>query len=341
MQMPGRRYSADSSSYRYGFNGKENDNEVKGEGNQQDYGMRIYDPRLGRFLLTDPITGEYAELTPYQFASNTPIQAIDLDGLEAAMMVFPKGTTSQQRDEAIRGYNQSLSGFVDGFVGSAWSSVKAVAQLFSTIPTPENIRAKAALVHAVTHPKETIKNIKVGFKQWTSALKSSDPYTRSHALGQGLEFGVEFLIPIPLAKGAAGTKVAGRTVSEILDAAKGITTRNLLEDYALSTKAYKGFENLNVVGGLQNHYYDLADKFGNIVDVTSTTAKSLSPSQFYNKLNNLQKVEGANNRILQIYVKEGQYTAEQIGSLSDKLSAYIKDYGLDKTKTTFKITPIK
>jgi hypothetical protein len=45
--MPGRTYTA--ASYKYGFNGKENDNEVKGEGNQQDYGMRIYDPRLGRF----------------------------------------------------------------------------------------------------------------------------------------------------------------------------------------------------------------------------------------------------------------------------------------------------
>ena len=82
MQMPGRKYSSSSSKYRYGFNGKENDNEVKGEGNQQDYGMRIYDPRLGRFLSQDPVTGEYPELTPYQFASNTPIRAIDLDGLE-------------------------------------------------------------------------------------------------------------------------------------------------------------------------------------------------------------------------------------------------------------------
>ncbi|MEZ2442984.1 RHS repeat-associated core domain-containing protein [Chitinophaga sp. RCC_12] len=45
--------------YRYGFNGKENDNEVKGEGNQQDYGMRIYDPRLGRFLSVDPLTKGY------------------------------------------------------------------------------------------------------------------------------------------------------------------------------------------------------------------------------------------------------------------------------------------
>jgi len=81
-QMAGRGYDLNNAAYRYGFNGKENDNEVKGAGNQQDYGMRIYDPRIGRFLSVDPITNQYPELTPYQFASNTPIQAIDLDGLE-------------------------------------------------------------------------------------------------------------------------------------------------------------------------------------------------------------------------------------------------------------------
>jgi RHS repeat-associated protein len=85
MLMPGRKYSADGS-YRYGFNGKENDNEVKGEGNQQDYGMRIYDPRLGRFLSVDPIARNFPMLTPFQFAANTPISAIDLDGLESAVV---------------------------------------------------------------------------------------------------------------------------------------------------------------------------------------------------------------------------------------------------------------
>jgi hypothetical protein len=44
--------------------------------------MRIYDPRLGRFLSVDPITRQYPELTPYQFASNRPIEGIDQDGLE-------------------------------------------------------------------------------------------------------------------------------------------------------------------------------------------------------------------------------------------------------------------
>jgi len=73
---------ANSGRYRYGFNGKENDNEVKGEGNQQDYGMRIYDPRLGRFLSFDPLFKEYNDLSPYHFAGNNPIQNLDRDGGE-------------------------------------------------------------------------------------------------------------------------------------------------------------------------------------------------------------------------------------------------------------------
>jgi RHS repeat-associated protein len=81
MMMPGRKYQA-GSGYRYGFNGKENDNEVKGEGNQQDYGMRIYDPRLGRFLSVDPLTSSYPWNSTYAFAENDVIRCSDLDGAE-------------------------------------------------------------------------------------------------------------------------------------------------------------------------------------------------------------------------------------------------------------------
>lgn len=45
--------------------------------------MRMLDTRICKFISVDPITKDYPELTPYQFASNTPIQAKDLDGLEA------------------------------------------------------------------------------------------------------------------------------------------------------------------------------------------------------------------------------------------------------------------
>lgn len=72
-----------NKSYTFGFNGKMNDNEVKGGlGNQQDYGMRIYDPRIGKFLSVDPLTNSYPWYTPYQFAGNKPIMAVDLDGAE-------------------------------------------------------------------------------------------------------------------------------------------------------------------------------------------------------------------------------------------------------------------
>jgi len=64
---------------------------VKGLGNQQDYGMRIYDPRIGRFLSVDPLTKSYPELTPYQFASNTPIGGIDLDGEEVKIVTVYHG----------------------------------------------------------------------------------------------------------------------------------------------------------------------------------------------------------------------------------------------------------
>ncbi len=76
MTIQARSYS--SSGYRYSFNGKETDEET---GNQ-DYGFRIYNPRTGKFLSEDPITMDYPWFTPYQFAGNKPIWAIDLDGLE-------------------------------------------------------------------------------------------------------------------------------------------------------------------------------------------------------------------------------------------------------------------
>jgi len=45
----------------------------------------VYDPRVGRFLSTDPLAREFASLSSYQYAMNTPIQATDLDGAEAKL----------------------------------------------------------------------------------------------------------------------------------------------------------------------------------------------------------------------------------------------------------------
>jgi RHS repeat-associated protein len=118
--------------YRFGFNGKENDKDVKGYGNQQDYGMRIYDPRLGRFLSVDPLTRDYAMLTPYQYASNNPVANIDIDGMEGALAVRfsmlrnaalrqPNKTNAKPVDNERAGLNlSSLKASKVGYEGTSW-----------------------------------------------------------------------------------------------------------------------------------------------------------------------------------------------------------------------------
>ena len=77
--MPGRSYS--SGAYRYGFNGKEKDKDLNSL-TAYDYGFRIYNPGIGKFLSVDPLAGSYPWYTPYQFAGNGPIENIDLEGAE-------------------------------------------------------------------------------------------------------------------------------------------------------------------------------------------------------------------------------------------------------------------
>ena len=62
-------YGDKRKGYRFGFNGKEQDSEVAGNGNSYDYGFRIYNPRIGKFLSVDPLTSSYPWYTPYQFAA--------------------------------------------------------------------------------------------------------------------------------------------------------------------------------------------------------------------------------------------------------------------------------
>ncbi|GAL87795.1 RHS repeat-associated core domain-containing protein [Sporocytophaga myxococcoides] len=76
-QMPGRKYT--KTNYRYGFNGKEKDSEFH---DNYDYGKRVYDARLGKFLSSDPLAKIYPFYSPYQFAGNSPIVNVDIDGEE-------------------------------------------------------------------------------------------------------------------------------------------------------------------------------------------------------------------------------------------------------------------
>lgn len=92
MTMPGRFVTG--NDHRYGFNGMEKDNEIKGDGNSYDFGARIYDSRIGRWLSIDPLAAKYPEASPYNYALNNPILYYDLGGEDVHLYLSktPVGT---------------------------------------------------------------------------------------------------------------------------------------------------------------------------------------------------------------------------------------------------------
>ena len=74
--------SMQKMGYRYGFNSMEKDDEVKGAGNSCDFGARMYDSRIGRWLSIDELTGKYPGMSCFSFVGGNPIRAIDPNGKE-------------------------------------------------------------------------------------------------------------------------------------------------------------------------------------------------------------------------------------------------------------------
>jgi RHS repeat-associated protein len=73
-------FSNPQFSFAYGFNGMEKDDDVKGDGNSLDFGARIYDSRLGRWLSVDPLANSFPFESHYNFVSQNPIIYIDIEG---------------------------------------------------------------------------------------------------------------------------------------------------------------------------------------------------------------------------------------------------------------------
>lgn len=119
---------------------------MKGEGNQQDYRMRIYDTRVGRFLSVDPLMPKYPELTPYQFASNRPIDGIDQDGLEYIPYI-PKFKNSG---------NRTFSDYVGAFDNG-------VIEILNTVPGVWNAGVNAVKSFRRRTVVEDFKNDAIRF----------------------------------------------------------------------------------------------------------------------------------------------------------------------------------
>ncbi len=138
--MPGRKYTI-GNSYRYGFNGKERDKDIT-NGNY-DFGSRIYDSRINRFLSIDPLWKDNTYESNYAYANNSPILMIDKNGengevsiirnengkggvINVTTTVYVSGADAKNQVDKINKYMQSdrskeaLSGNYTDKDGNNW-----------------------------------------------------------------------------------------------------------------------------------------------------------------------------------------------------------------------------
>jgi RHS repeat-associated protein len=115
--VPNRHGDIEPNFYRYGFQGQEKDDEIKGsEGNSYEFDLRFYDPRIGRFLSLDPDKKLYPDFSPYLFAANSPLVLIDEMGRGP---IVPKWLwQGKAYDVAF------VAGFIDGF----WNASEGTIQ---------------------------------------------------------------------------------------------------------------------------------------------------------------------------------------------------------------------
>lgn len=110
----GRSWS--SESYRYGFNGKEKEDDIAS--NDYDFGARIYDGRLGRWLSVDASFDNYPFNSVYSFVSNCVMVYIDPDGKD--IFIYKKsGEGEPIKYEAGKPVPDGL----DEYQTEAWNSL--------------------------------------------------------------------------------------------------------------------------------------------------------------------------------------------------------------------------
>ena len=213
-----------------------NDKEIIDEGDLDwyDYGFRNYDPQIGRFVQLDPLTDDYRDLTPYQYAGCEPIANTDMDGLEpnpvnAATTV---GTTAAKvstddvrlmQEVVVVGFKKvaktaavtgwSIAGnFFKGVGESLLGTVKAVGNLVL-----HPVATAAGLAHVVAHPIQTFNGIKKAVKDSYNEFKNGDANTRSRIVGKLF--------------GEAGQLVAGGPIADALKGAEeGAKVAKLAEE---------------------------------------------------------------------------------------------------------------
>jgi len=300
MPMPGRSYQS-SNSYRYGYNGKENDPETIGTGSgTQDYGMRIYNPSLGKFLSSDPIARNFPWNSCYAYAENSPIVHIDLDGLEkikfgSVTVDFTKMKTEDDIEKVLELYysyhqgNLDASEILEKYNDNEVWSVRNSTNIFnkSTGTTIDKYSSEAGYKGGKGKPfsQETVRDL----SQWLYAKDSQ--FDGKEGMKDGLLFGAS-VVGTVLSGGALGAAELGTmagviTVASFVGNVDGLTTGPDGQSFLESLGAKLGGDNGEKAVKFTKLAFGIADLRNGLSEFAGTLWDGTKVSGTWDNLNNV------------------------------------------------------
>jgi len=172
--MPGRNYSA-SSEYRYGFNGKENDKDIIGDGNSYDFIGRIYDPRVSRWLSVDPKANKFPYETPYGYVSGNPIIFQDPDGEEKIIVIGGGDNSGKDKNKFFNAGLLQLKNYTASVkaAGNGETVTVLVTMKFVSAQQMKQMRKAVKAIEKETGVKVNINGLHGGH-QLTQYINSKD-----------------------------------------------------------------------------------------------------------------------------------------------------------------------
>lgn len=176
----------------------EKDNVLKGVGNSLDFGARMYDSRIARWISPDPKDSKFPSLSPYHFGYNNPIVTIDIDGKENIVVVGEQNDNSSgnklmfahQAISKLREYAKSESEetrtmviFTDGYSSKQLSKIEQQATKLGA--TFVKVKSSDELVSYI-NTKSTASSEKI------TKLREVDKVTNVDAFAHGVVGSIEF-----------------------------------------------------------------------------------------------------------------------------------------------------
>ncbi len=236
MLLPNRH--GNSADYRYGFQGQEMDNEIKGEGNHIAYAERGYDPRVGRWISVDAYAQVFAGHSPYNFALNNPIYIVDEEGN------WPKPSELLPDD---------TSPFIKGLVDGVWEGLTGTVGFVWDYATDSEFREQvnASFKALINDPIGTLESIVDEYAGMIERLATGNA-TDEDIYNVGLEVG----------EGSVGILLGGSTL-----VAKGV--KKLVKPKVSKGKIVNEVDDLQKVR--KKHDPNVPSGFYDVRDVANET----------------------------------------------------------------------